>query len=96
MPAVIGKPAPAFTANAVQPDGSFKPVKLSDYKGAARAAARRCGGSAWKRRLGARSHAPARRLTLGKYVVLFFYPLDFTFVCPVRAAGRDQRSERPN
>ena len=25
----------------------------------------------------------------GKYVVLFFYPLDFTFVCPVRAlAGR--------
>ena len=34
MPAVIGKPAPAFTANAVQPDGSFKPVKLSDYKGA--------------------------------------------------------------
>jgi alkyl hydroperoxide reductase subunit AhpC len=29
-------------------------------------------------------------------VVLFFYPLDFTFVCPVRAAARDQRSERPN
>ena len=38
MPAVIGKPAPAFTANAVQPDGSFKPVKLSDYKGALPAA----------------------------------------------------------
>lgn len=32
------------------PDGSFKELKLSDYK--------------------------------GKYVVLFFYPLDFTFVCP--------------
>lgn len=32
------------------PDGSFKQIKLSDYK--------------------------------GKYVVLFFYPLDFTFVCP--------------
>lgn len=32
------------------PDGSFKQVSLSDYK--------------------------------GKHVVLFFYPLDFTFVCP--------------
>ena len=32
------------------PDGSFKEIKLSDYK--------------------------------GKYVILFFYPLDFTFVCP--------------
>lgn len=34
MPAVIGKPAPAFSANSVQPDGSFKTVKLSDFKGA--------------------------------------------------------------
>jgi hypothetical protein len=25
------------------------------------------------------------RRDAGKYVVLFFYPLDFTFVCPVRA-----------
>lgn len=41
--AVIGKPAPAFTATAVV-DGDFKSISLSDYK--------------------------------GKYVVLFFYPMD--------------------
>uniref|UniRef100_A0A8C1TXF1 thioredoxin-dependent peroxiredoxin n=1 Tax=Cyprinus carpio TaxID=7962 RepID=A0A8C1TXF1_CYPCA len=46
----IGKPAPDFTAKAVMPDGQFKDLSLSEYK--------------------------------GKYVVLFFYPLDFTFVCP--------------
>lgn len=34
MPATIGKPAPNFAAKAVMPDGSFKDVKLSDYKGA--------------------------------------------------------------
>ena len=50
MSALVAKPAPDFTAQAVMPDGSFKEIKLSDYK--------------------------------GKYVVLFFYPLDFTFVCP--------------
>ncbi|XP_058251992.1 peroxiredoxin-1 [Hemibagrus wyckioides] len=48
--AQIGKPAPDFTAKAVMPDGQFKDLKLSDYR--------------------------------GKYVVFFFYPLDFTFVCP--------------
>lgn len=46
----IGKPAPNVEAQALMPDGSFKQVKLSDYR--------------------------------GKWVVLFFYPLDFTFVCP--------------
>ncbi len=50
MPTLVAKPAPDFSAQAVMPDGSFKELKLSDYK--------------------------------GKYVVLFFYPLDFTFVCP--------------
>ncbi len=50
MSALVDKPAPNFTAQAVMPDGSFKEIKLSDYK--------------------------------GKYVILFFYPLDFTFVCP--------------
>lgn len=47
---LIQKPAPDFKATAVMPDGSFKEIKLSDYR--------------------------------GKWVVLFFYPLDFTFVCP--------------
>jgi len=50
MPSLVSKPAPDFTADAVMPDGSFKQIKLSDYR--------------------------------GKYVILFFYPLDFTFVCP--------------
>ena len=50
MAVLVGKQAPDFKAQAVMPDGSFKQVSLSDYK--------------------------------GKYVVLFFYPLDFTFVCP--------------
>ena len=50
MSNLVAKPAPDFTADAVMPDGSFKQIKLSDYR--------------------------------GKYVILFFYPLDFTFVCP--------------
>ena len=50
MATLVSKPAPEFGAQAVMPNGSFKQIKLSDYK--------------------------------GKYVVLFFYPLDFTFVCP--------------
>jgi len=29
----IGKPAPDFTAKAVMPDGQFKDLSLSDYKG---------------------------------------------------------------
>jgi peroxiredoxin 3 len=47
---LVQKKAPDFKAQAVMPDGSFKELKLSDYK--------------------------------GKWVALFFYPLDFTFVCP--------------
>ena len=50
MSNLVSKAAPDFTADAVMPDGSFKQIKLSDYR--------------------------------GKYVILFFYPLDFTFVCP--------------
>jgi peroxiredoxin (alkyl hydroperoxide reductase subunit C) len=50
MSVLVTKPAPEFQAQAVMPDGSFKSIQLSDYR--------------------------------GKYVILFFYPLDFTFVCP--------------
>ena len=50
MSVLVQKPAPDFKAQAVMPDGSFKELTLSEYK--------------------------------GKYVLLFFYPLDFTFVCP--------------
>ena len=43
------------------PDGTFKEVSLSDYK--------------------------------GKYLVLFFYPLDFTFVCPTEITAFSDRYE---
>ena len=51
----VGQSVPNFAAQALMGDGSFKEVKLSDYK--------------------------------GKWVVLFFYPLDFTFVCPTEIQG---------
>ncbi|XP_073450093.1 peroxiredoxin [Aquarana catesbeiana] len=57
----IGKLVPDFTAKAVMPDGQFKDLKLSDYR--------------------------------GKYVVFFFYPLDFTFVCPTEIIAFSDRAE---
>jgi len=59
--AFVQKPAPSFEAEAVMPDGSFKTVKLADYK--------------------------------GKYLVFFFYPLDFTFVCPTEIIAFSDRAE---
>ncbi|EMP34082.1 Peroxiredoxin-1 [Chelonia mydas] len=59
--AFIGKPAPSFKATAVMPDGQFKDITLSDYK--------------------------------GKYVVFFFYPLDFTFVCPTEIIAFSDRAD---
>lgn len=62
MGVLVTQPAPDFKAQAVMPDGSFKQVSLSDYK--------------------------------GKYVLFFFYPLDFTFVCPTEIiAFSDRASE---
>lgn len=57
----VGKPACEFEAQALLPDGTFNPVKLSDYR--------------------------------GKWLVLFFYPLDFTFVCPTEIQGFDAKLE---
>jgi alkyl hydroperoxide reductase subunit AhpC len=51
----VGQKVPDFSAQALMGDGSFKDVKLSDFK--------------------------------GKWLVLFFYPLDFTFVCPTEIQG---------
>ncbi|KAG5483066.1 hypothetical protein LSCM4_07285 [Leishmania orientalis] len=48
--AKMNHPAPEFNEVALMPNGTFKNITLSSYK--------------------------------GKWVVLFFYPLDFTFVCP--------------
>lgn len=62
MGVLVTQKAPDFKAQAVMPDGSFKHVTLSEYK--------------------------------GKYVLLFFWPLDFTFVCPTEIiAFSDQASE---
>jgi peroxiredoxin (alkyl hydroperoxide reductase subunit C) len=58
MPAIIGKPAPAFKGQAVV-DGEIKEISLEDFK--------------------------------GKYLVFFFYPLDFTFVCPTEIVAFSDR-----
>jgi peroxiredoxin (alkyl hydroperoxide reductase subunit C) len=55
----VQQEAPEFTAQAVMPDGSFKEIKLADYR--------------------------------GKYVALFFYPLDFTFVCPTELIALSEK-----
>jgi len=56
----VGSKAPGFSLEAVTPDGAFKPISLTDYR--------------------------------GKWVVLFFYPLDFTFVCPTEITSFSKRS----
>ena len=61
MNQLVTKPAPDFSCTAVMDDGTFKQVKLSDYR--------------------------------GKYVLLFFYPLDFTFVCPTEIIAFSDRNE---
>jgi peroxiredoxin (alkyl hydroperoxide reductase subunit C) len=62
MGVLVTQKAPDFKAQAVMPDGTFKHVTLSEYK--------------------------------GKYVLLFFWPLDFTFVCPTEIiAFSDRASE---
>jgi peroxiredoxin (alkyl hydroperoxide reductase subunit C) len=61
MGVLVTQPAPEFKADAVLPNGEFKLVSLSDYK--------------------------------GKYVLLFFWPLDFTFVCPTEIISFSDRHE---
>ncbi len=58
---LVQKKAPDFKATAAMADGSFKDIKLSDYK--------------------------------GKWVALFFYPLDFTFVCPTEIIAFSDRAK---
>lgn len=59
MSVLVNRPAPDFKAQAVMGDGSFKEIKLSDYR--------------------------------GKHVALFFWPLDFTFVCPSEIIAHEHR-----
>ena len=61
MGILVQQQAPDFEAQAVMPDGSFKQIKLSSYR--------------------------------GKYVLLFFYPLDFTFVCPTEIIAFSERND---
>jgi alkyl hydroperoxide reductase subunit AhpC len=61
MAVLVTQKAPSFTAEAVMEDGSFKQIKLEDYR--------------------------------GKYVLLFFYPLDFTFVCPTEIIAFSDRGQ---
>jgi peroxiredoxin (alkyl hydroperoxide reductase subunit C) len=61
MSSLVQKPAPDFTATALD-GGKFRQITMSEYR--------------------------------GKYVLLFFYPLDFTFVCPTEiTAFSDQADE---
>ena len=62
MSVLVTQPVPAWKGTAVMPDGSFKEISSSDYK--------------------------------GKWYILFFYPLDFTFVCPTEIRGYNQHMER--
>lgn len=59
--AFVGKEAPAFSRMALTPEGDFKEVTLSQFR--------------------------------GKWVILFFYPLDFTFVCPTEIIAFSDRVE---
>ena len=59
MSVLVNRAAPDFKAQAVMDDGSFKEIKLSDYR--------------------------------GKHVALFFWPLDFTFVCPSEIIAHEHR-----
>ncbi len=61
MSVLVTQQAPEFKAQAVMPDGQFKEVSLSEYK--------------------------------GQYVLLFFWPLDFTFVCPTEIIAFSDRNE---
>ena len=59
MSVLVNRMAPDFRAQAVMGDGSFKEIKLSDYR--------------------------------GQHVALFFWPLDFTFVCPSEIIAHERR-----
>lgn len=61
MSVLVTQSAPDFTATAVMPDGQFKEISLSDYR--------------------------------GQYVLLFFWPLDFTFVCPTEIIAFSERAK---
>ena len=86
---LVGFQAPDFTAEAVF-DQEFIKVQLSKYRGKCvlKSAAR---GLFRRFRLCACSHDSDAQSS--RYVVLFFYPLDFTFVCPTEITAFSDRYE---
>lgn len=60
--AAVCQKVPEFSSDALMPDGNFKNIKLSDYR--------------------------------GKWLVVFFYPLDFTFVCPTEIRSFNEHHDK--
>ena len=81
QPPLVGNEAPDFLAQAVF-DQEFVEVSLSQYR------------VSFKEQtcllLNATKDTNPMMLQ-GKYVVLFFYPLDFTFVCPTEITAFSDR-----
>ena len=61
MGVLVGRPAPDFTAKAVQGSDVIEDFSMSSLR--------------------------------GKYVLFFFYPLDFTFVCPTELHAFEEKRE---
>lgn len=100
--AQIGKLAPDFTAKAVMPDGQFHDLKLSDYRGRVVVHRRNTDTSVGQNKWGCNCHSCINcgwshtlffTFGAGKYVVFFFYPLDFTFVCPTEIIAFSDAAE---
>lgn len=87
QPPLVGNEAPDFLAQAVF-DQEFIEVSLSQYKVSS-------SGSHVLFLSTVLLIQTAAILTVlqGKYVVLFFYPLDFTFVCPTEITAFSDRHD---
>ena len=75
LAAQVQKPAPAFKAQAVV-GGQIKEVSLEDYK---------------VTKILLYNLYCVHISSQGKYVVVYFYPLDFTFVCPTEIIAFSDR-----
>lgn len=85
QPPLVGNEAPDFLAQAVF-DQEFIEVSLSQYKVSSYV-------EFCPQGLAYREDALSMSVLQGKYVVLFFYPLDFTFVCPTEITAFSDRHE---
>ena len=84
QPPLVGNEAPDFLAQAVF-DQEFVEVSLSQYKVSFELIA--VPGAVTS------PEFQRKALAQGKYVVLFFYPLDFTFVCPTEITAFSDKHE---